>query len=192
MLSEFGQNCFVFCRERPSYEYVKHWAPNANTFLSHDLAFQCDFEETRRQVRRERLVNFRSFRRNMQIVRDIHKELCELGPTRKGSKVLNAFRTDDERSDVDIIAENVDVSKVFTWKDMTPRPVLLTTYKMMRLLSEFSAVRTNRLHVGIMTAMLGLNVEFYNNSYGKNYDVFTHSMRGRFTNIKWCDLIEFC
>jgi hypothetical protein len=42
------------------------------------------------------------------------------------------------------------------------------------------------LHIGIMSAMLGKQVLFSDNSYGKNADVFVHSMCGRFSNVQWC------
>ena len=57
----------------------------------------------------------------------------------------------------------------------------------MRFISKFKTVRTNRLHIGIMSAMLGRQVDLFDNSYGKIRDVFDYSLREQFPNVRWQD-----
>ena len=36
-----------------------------------------------------------------------------------------------------------------------------------------------------MSALLGKTLHLYDNAYGKNHDVFSHSVAGRFSNVHW-------
>lgn len=184
-LTQFGSNCFIFCREMPSFEFVKRSAPRANVFLSHDVAVTCDFDETRRQMAvrgRTDLLNLQLLMRNAKrLVRAINYEATNL----HRSNVLNAFRTDIEKTALEIPKPNIDVSNGFAADDMLPLASLHATYWMVRFIERFQTVRTNRLHVGILSMMLGKDVQFYDNAYGKNQDVFDHSLRDRFTNVRW-------
>ena len=54
-----------------------------------------------------------------------------------------------------------------------------------RILRRYGTVNTNRLHIGVAGALLGLNVNFYDNNYGKNAAVYEFSMRDRFPNVVW-------
>ena len=157
-LNQFKHNCFVFCREKPSYEFVSKHAPNANTFLSHDLAFACNFDETKKQMIDQRLTDtldfLLNFRSNMRFERYVKKEIKRATTARRQADVLNAFRTDDEKTDVAVPADNIDISRVFTVRTLLPTEALHTTHRMMEFISRFRIVETNRLHVGIMSAML--------------------------------------
>jgi exopolysaccharide biosynthesis predicted pyruvyltransferase EpsI len=185
VLNNLGSNCFIFCREQPSFAFVKQNAPNAHAFLSHDLAFSCDLSETRR------LMNTRwehdifdtalLIRNGKRRVRQVAYRAKSFGR----ATTLNAFRTDIERTAFKIPWLNIDISQAFAADDMSLVSSLYATYYMMTFISRFNIVRTNRLHVGIMSAILGKELHFYDNSYGKNHDVFFHSMRGRFANVRW-------
>ena len=105
-------------------------------------------------------------------------------------QVLNAFRTDVEKTTIDIPKSNIDLSQVFAADDMSPASSLHATYWMMRFINGFEIVRTNRLHIGIMSAMLGKQVDLLDNSYGKIRDVFNHSLRDQFPNVQWLGDID--
>lgn len=49
----------------------------------------------------------------------------------------------------------------------------------------YGEIRTNRLHVGIVGALLGKRVVLHDNSYGKNRAVWEHSLAGRFPDVEW-------
>lgn len=184
-LGNFRQNCFVFCREKPSYDFVKRCAPNANTFLSHDLAFSSDLDEIRNQKPDLRPRSVGDFLRQLRSQARYQMQLAHAARARTQPDVLNAFRVDVEKTAIEIPADNVDISSALAGNAMLPIPALLATRRMMQMISNFRAIRTNRLHVAIMAAMLGREVHFYDNSYGKNYDVFVHSMQDRFNNVHW-------
>jgi exopolysaccharide biosynthesis predicted pyruvyltransferase EpsI len=184
-LGSFRQNCFVFCRERPSYDFVKRYAPNANTFLSHDLAFGSNLDEIRNQKPNLRARSMIDFIRQLRSQARYQMQIARTARARKQPDVLNAFRVDVEKTAIETPADNVDISSALAGNAMLPIPSLLATRRMIQMLSNFRVIRTNRLHVAIMAAMLGQEVHFYDNSYGKNYDVFVHSMEGRFNNVHW-------
>jgi exopolysaccharide biosynthesis predicted pyruvyltransferase EpsI len=185
VLAQFEANCYVFCREKASYEFVRRHAASASVFLSHDLAISCDFSTTRRQMR-ERwmpdLFNRTLFIRDLKrLLRIVHHTLRVVGRTNE----LNAFRTDIEKTVLSLPSGNFDISQGFAADDMLPSSSLHATYWMMAFIDRFSVVRTNRLHVAIMAAMLGKELHLYDNSYGKVRDVFVHSLRARFPNVRW-------
>jgi exopolysaccharide biosynthesis predicted pyruvyltransferase EpsI len=184
VFGKLGSNAFVFCREKPSYDFVKSCALSANVFLSHDLAFACDFDVTNAEMRKHRLRNILKFlrhiRSNVRYEIDLQRKIA------RSAGILNAFRTDVyEKTSAELPDDNFDVSAVFSDWDMSPIRALQTTYRMSQFIGQFRVVNTNRLHVAIMAAMLGLEVHFCDNSYGKNRDVFVHSIRDRFTNVHW-------
>jgi len=183
-LGQLGANSFVFCREQPSFEFMKKAAPKANIFLSHDLAFGCNFFETKRQIALRPagdIFNKVILSRNAKrLVRAIYYSVANI----RDPQVLNAVRTDIEKTDFQIPFPNIDLSQAFAADDMGPVSSLHATYWLMRFINRFQVIVTNRLHIGIMSAMLGREVSFYDNSYGKNRDVFTHSL-ARFKNVEW-------
>lgn len=94
---------------------------------------------------------------------------------------------DAEKTEQAIPPDNTDVSRVYGTNSMSRKVSLDSTYRMMRFVDWFETVNTNRLHIGILGAILGKRVNVYDNSYGKNRAVFDHSIAGRFANVVWCD-----
>jgi len=184
-LHQFEANCYVYCREPTSFDFVRRRASRANVFLSHDLAIGCDLAEIEQQMRARwlrDLFNSRLAVRNAKrLARVVRYNLNNYGSTAE----LNAFRTDVEKTRIPIPASNFDVSNYFTGSDLTPNSCLHACYWMMAFINRFDSVRTNRLHVGIMAALLGKQLFLYDNAYGKVRDVFLHSMRDRFSNVHW-------
>ena len=184
-LQQFGSNCIVFCRERPSFDFVASNSSQATVLLSHDLALSCDFTETKRQIAdrwaSDLLDRVLLIRNSKRLVRSVNYWLVNLG--RK--QVLNSLRTDVEKTTVDIPGSNIDLSHAFAADDMSSASSLYATYWTMRFINGFEIVRTNRLHIGIMSAMLGKQVHLFDNSYGKIRDVFDHSLRDQFSNVQW-------
>jgi len=184
-LQQFGSNCFVFCREEPSFDFVVSNSPQANVLLAHDLALSCDFTETKRQIvdrwASDLLDRVLLVRNAKRLVRSVNYGL--MNPGRK--RVLNAFRKDVEKTMVDIPRPNIDLSQAFAADDTSPASSLYATYWLMRFIDRFEIVRTNRLHIGILSAMLGKRVDLLDNSYGKIRDVFDHSLRDQFSNVQW-------
>lgn len=188
VFGDMDSNCFIFCREKQSFDFVKRNAPKANVFVSHDLAFgwrreDTEVEMTIRSMRDIARV-MTNLRRRARLERRLRSDALRIREMMQRD-TLNAFRTDAEKTQVDVPPHNIDVSDLFTDNSMDPLIVLHTTFRMLRFLSQFRAIKTNRLHIAIMSGILGLDVDFYDNNYGKNRDVYEHSMRGRYENIRW-------
>jgi exopolysaccharide biosynthesis predicted pyruvyltransferase EpsI len=190
VLNRFGSNCFVFCRERSSFDFVARNAPLANVFLSHDLALAWDKDNTRQQMGRQRFADLANMtlliRDAKRLVRVVNYRLINPGRT----SVLNVFRTDLEKTKIDLPRSNIDLSHAFAADDMSPASSLHTAYWMMQFIDRFQVVNTNRLHIGIMSVLLGKELYFSDNAYGKNSDIFEHSLRGRFANVHWRSDVE--
>jgi exopolysaccharide biosynthesis predicted pyruvyltransferase EpsI len=186
LLGHFGSNCFVFCREPPSYEFLKANAPKANTFLSHDMAFLCDLAETKQLAPRilQDMAHSPLFIRNAKRLARAFRYWAE---NRKEPNTLNSIRLDLERTDIVVPKANIDLSQAFSADDMSPTSSLHATFFMIQLVDRYNIVKTNRLHVAILSAMLGKTVHMWDNSYGKNRDIFQHSLIGRFPNVCWQD-----
>ncbi len=84
-----------------------------------------------------------------------------------GRGTLVAFRTDQERALTEKPRCSVDVSRLGDKLD--PWPLL-------RMVSRFEEVHTDRAHVGIAAALMGRRTFFHDNSYHKNRALYEHSM----------------
>jgi hypothetical protein len=88
----------------------------------------------------------------------------------KGRGNLNAFRTDTESLGNKLPADNIDVS---LWGGSADGEMLLRT------ISEYRSVHTDRAHVAICAAMLGKETHVYPNNYHKVRGIFEYSLAGR-------------
>jgi exopolysaccharide biosynthesis predicted pyruvyltransferase EpsI len=184
-LANLGANCYLFCREVRSYEYVLACVTQAQVFLSHDLALGADLDRIRSKGRGSRAADYRILGSNRSEFRLALLVLRHMLRTRFRFSTLSAFRTDIEKTDVEIPTHNFDVSAVFATRDLSPDASARTTRTMIRFLDRYKAVRTNRLHVCIMSLMLGKRVQFYSNSYYKNEAIYKHSLKERFPLLEW-------
>lgn len=186
-LSQLGPNAHLFCRESMSFEYASSFSTGANIYLSDDLAFDCSFGELDDLIcpwKPSGLARIlREPREYARLLRRLRIDRIRANSLQ--SDTLFAFREDIERTSAILPVGNIDLSEAFAGNSMLPIPALHVTYRMMRFLKQFRAVKTNRLHVSIMSAMLGLEVDLYDNSYGKNRAIYERSMRGRFENVRW-------
>ncbi|MFH0769986.1 MAG: galactosyltransferase-related protein [Candidatus Peregrinibacteria bacterium] len=95
-----------------------------------------------------------------------------------GTGILNAFRTDSERTDHPLPADNVDLS--LQGDVSTPIDPFLRTIASKR------QVNTNRLHVAIAAACMGKDVNLFPNNYYKNRAVYEYSLQ-QYPNVRWKD-----
>ncbi len=197
LLRAFGANVTVICRERISYDYVHSFNGPYTTLLAHDMAFNLDpsplLDSTRSPGRGTVLARYvqsmlsghgRTNPRNLaRILLDCPRgtvpDRATLGP------VLNVFRLDGERTDIELPPHNVDLSAVFSYGVGPEAVANHTASRLLSTLNQFDEIRTNRLHIAISSAILGKLVKFYTNSYYKNGSVYEYSMKDRFPNVKW-------
>ncbi|OQW88772.1 MAG: hypothetical protein BWK72_07400 [Rhodoferax ferrireducens] len=194
LLSEFGANVDVICRERISYEYVKGSVRQANVYLADDMALSlkvapllslshswldklsvgAEYSLSKGKLSGAQAPSLSSVRklfiaeRLVQGMRDAAK-----------GDVLNAFRTDSEKTDIKLPPDNVDVSEVLTLGVETRRLAYLASHYFLSFLNHYRVINTNRLHVCIGGVLLGKQVNFYPNSYYKCRAVYDYSLKDR-------------
>jgi exopolysaccharide biosynthesis predicted pyruvyltransferase EpsI len=101
--------------------------------------------------------------------------LNSLQPTQH---VIHCFRTDIESANVHILPiGNRDLSNEgIDTDDVTP---------FFRTLESYSEVHTDRLHIGIGTALLGRKLHLYPGKYFKNRAIYRASLQPYFENVVW-------
>lgn len=182
-LASLGSNCFIFCREQRSYAFVSQAVTAAQVFLSHDIALGADLQRIRQEARKAANGGVRQLdRHRLRLEMIAWRHLLRTGLR---THCLSAFRTDVEKTSLHIPPDNFDASAIFAGRDMSPAACTQTTATLIRFLSRYEQVRTNRLHICIMSLMLGKRVEFHPNSYYKNQAIYEHSLRAQFPLLDW-------
>ena len=185
-LAKLGSNCFIFCREKPSYDYVRQHARRAQVFLSHDMALSVDIGKIRGDAKVQRgSINYiyKNYQRNFKLTLICWRHFFKTGIK---NRTLHVFRNDVEKTDQAIPNGNFDASDVFATRDFSQESCLDTTYKLISFLDRYDTIQTNRLHICILSLLLGKHVLFHSNSYFKNRAIFEHSLKDRFPTLKWC------
>lgn len=201
VLSSFGSNVDVLCREMTSFDYVKCTSRHANVYAADDMAFSLDLN----RAFAEHVPGWWSVALRKVIYKVVgntkHRDLPSPGLIARNQwKIytksltdwfqesgadLNCFRTDSEKNNFDTPSQNIDLSRIFEYG---AHGVGLASYSSIRLLSymnRVSTINTNRLHLAIAGALLGKRVNFYSNSYYKCKAVYEFSMADRFPNVIW-------
>jgi exopolysaccharide biosynthesis predicted pyruvyltransferase EpsI len=188
-LSQMGSNCVIFCRERPSFDFVTRHADKATCLLSHDVALSTTSESLRTDMADAISLSSPSLNTRTRELKRVIKTAAYRLRNVRSSTTLNAFRTDVERTNRPVPNVNIDMSHVFSLPrlGMTVEASRHVTVQMARFIDRFDTVRTNRLHVAILATILGKRVEIHDNSYGKLRAVYEHSLRDRFANAVWCE-----
>lgn len=96
----------------------------------------------------------------------------------EGEGVCYAYRVDGEKTSIKLPDENVDISKVHTISGNTRsvQRIEMVSNNMLRHISRFKVVHTNRLHIGIACHLLGKKVFLHPNNYYKNKAVYNYSL----------------
>ena len=102
----------------------------------------------------------------------------------KGNGVCNAYRTDQEKTNIKIPKNNEDLSEKFKkWGNTNKINVIKdVSLSIFDYLSKFETINTNRLHIAIAGTLLDKKVNFYSNSYYKNKSVFEYSINNIYKN----------
>lgn len=183
MISDMGDNCHLFAREKKTFEYLKTHRTDAQVTLSHDLAFLVD----------NPLISQAHWDRNFVFSDGRWRSWFKMAVKfairgRFFDQTLSALRIDSEATNITRPHRNHDLSHYFTTREMhigqMDPEVCATTIKMMHLLMrQYGKIRTNRLHLSILGAIAGMQVEMLPNSYDKNASIFEHSIANIFPNV---------
>lgn len=200
LLNELGPNVLIYCRERISYEYALEKAINANVKMAPDLAFYIDLSLVPRPryfelfsyvklplVTSSKKNKWLSWRSMIYIWKSRVRHFIQY--KRFGERgVLNVFRVDGERTDMLIPIDNLDVSNLYSFGTQSRQLSQAAASHFIELLSSYSHIRTNRLHVAIVSSILGKKVTLFNNSYYKNKAVFEYAIKDKYPHVEFfCD-----
>lgn len=180
MIAGMDERCHLFVRERPSHDFVSRHATRAHLYLAHDMAFMLDEayvaglrwdwnDLARKGLLRSWLTMLTKFTMIAKL-RD---------------STLHSMRTDSESIGQPNDPLNFDMSRMFTMSDMQFPACANAAKALQKTLQAFRRVETDRLHIAIYSALLGLDVEMRDNSYGKNRDIYAHSIMERFDNVRF-------
>lgn len=78
----------------------------------------------------------------------------------------------------------VDISLLFA-RTMAEEDISIAAWCFLKTISLARHIRTDRLHVAIVAALLDIPCQMWDNSYGKNGAIFRHSLEGRFPSIRF-------
>lgn len=106
------------------------------------------------------------------------------GPGGRGP--LRAFRTDAEARGP-APAGSVDVSALAHPSMASAASIVAHACILLSSIAGHSSIETDRLHVAIAGALLGIDTTLHDNSYGKNRAVFELSLRGRFPTVTFAE-----
>jgi exopolysaccharide biosynthesis predicted pyruvyltransferase EpsI len=165
----------VFCRERATYNYVVGIAPHVISHLSHDMALFLDKDALRASDHIPDDIESRFW-----AILSAETALTEA--TLKRKKV-SCMRHGLEKTFVPRVPNN-DISIVFKM-GVRPGSAEMAAWMMINFAELAAEVTTNRLHMGIASALAGTKTVLYDNSYGKVSQIYKHSMMNRFTHVSF-------
>ncbi|MBE6446013.1 MAG: glycosyltransferase [Alphaproteobacteria bacterium] len=159
----------VFCREKKSFDYLVSQKTKAKILLDHDMAFRLQGNVYKNEFapsdRLEKLIT----------------------PLRLKAEVLpchvRLFRTDLESKGH--YETDFDLSDSMGWFSPyeTEENIDFVLNEMFSFLSHFQTIETDRLHVAIVSALLGKKVILSDNTYGKLEGVYRQTMY-KIPNVK--------
>ncbi len=191
LLHDLGENVTLICRERTSFDYVKDEAKKCRVLLTDDMAFTLDVKKiiNHKSVFPSNLRDIINTIRFLPKVFLIERRIAKAQLSVTGN-VLQAFRTDVEAPGRELNAGNIDVSEVLRHR-MYPRYICdRITHAFVKCINNYDIIRTDRLHVCIVAALLGKEVKFYPGSYYKNEAVYKMSLENDFSNVQFINDIS--
>lgn len=173
-LQKLDTTCTIFCRDESSWEHVRAVRPDVDARLAHDMAFHLDAAAF--------LADEALAARAAPVWRAALAKLGIDAAKLRDPAGIDLSRLDSE-SRLREPRSDVDISHVFTF-GTGPEAAPLGAWCLLKTIGEARLVITDRLHVALGAALLGVPCRFYDNSYGKNEAVHRYSMAGRFANVR--------
>jgi exopolysaccharide biosynthesis predicted pyruvyltransferase EpsI len=207
VLEVFDERFTVFCREKRSYDYCKSLNTRAEFILSNDMAFNLDIADIKNKF-------FSNIRKNIESLNEIYlnkvyesysfymsirikirqvfsKNTIVLNNGIRAAYLLRAdAESKDKTSDpAASLPKRIDLSG-FTWTSCAdPGVVKLFSALFIDAINTLDLVVTDRLHIGIVSAILGKSVYLLDNIYGKVSAVYEHSMKD-FENVCFLESLD--
>lgn len=180
IISDMDERCHLFAREKPSYDFASQYVKRAHLYRAHDMAFMLDtayIEGLRWNV---------GDLYRMGLLKSWATMIVKFTAMAKlGNSTLHSLRTDAETNSIPTHPLNYDMSMIFATGDMRLPPCSNVAKALSTVLQAYRHIKTDRLHIAILSAILGLDVEMHDNNYGKNRDIYRNSMADRFNNVRF-------
>ena len=162
---------YVFCREKKSFNYLKSFNSEANIFLCPDMAFSFGNIPSSTKCSDIELIN------KINCLNDISSKFCN-------KETISLFRNDEEKKYG--FKSDFDLSNAFGWVSpfLNKATYDIISYEFLKFINQFNEIKSDRLHVCICSAMLGKKTYMYDNSYGKNFSVFSYTLN-KYNNVKF-------
>jgi exopolysaccharide biosynthesis predicted pyruvyltransferase EpsI len=178
LLKKLDSRFTLFCREKESYLHCKKYVKyKSNVEIAHDLAFALNL--CPKKYKTSFLFPTLNFGRLIQWQSNI-KEVNNF-ITSGGNQF---FRTDKESSHPELATkENIDISAILSMnqKKHVRRITIAKTF--LSLIQKTDFIQTDRLHVAIAGALLGIPTKLYPGIYHKNQSVWNYSLKPYFNNV---------
>jgi exopolysaccharide biosynthesis predicted pyruvyltransferase EpsI len=175
LLEQLDSRVTIICRDVQSYRHVLNVCPQATALLSHDMAFHVDVERF--------LFSNESMEAYQQLLRQVLMEKkIDLQRLQTLPRVFYS-RGDGEKA-APIGGRDLDLSAAFalgTTSGLAER----SAWCFLEMIRTSPPIVTDRLHVGIGAALLGKVCALHDNSYGKNSEVWLHSVKRFFPTVQF-------
>ncbi|MEG8043352.1 polysaccharide pyruvyl transferase family protein [Sphingomonas faeni] len=165
----------IYCRELPTHQHVLAHAPSIEAELSHDLALFLDTDKLYDDMESDAEIH--------DLFREMLLERAKLTPEAIDGKKMSCMRHGVEKTFIPR-APNFDISIVFQI-GVKPREANRGAWMLLEFTRLASEITTNRLHVGVASALSGTTTQLHDNSYGKVSSIYTHSMQKDFPNVSF-------
>lgn len=184
LLKTLSSSFYIFTRDKESFDYASSICKAPHIFLAEDLALSLDAKQilshpesiVRHILRRGRVSKYDL---KISIIEELRWiTILSFGHFSKiKHKTLFAIRSDKESTvKPSPNHPNFDISALLENNDMSKSGAAITTYRMLKFISLFDRVVTDRLHVGIAGHLLGIETMLLDNSYGKISSIYRNSL----------------
>jgi exopolysaccharide biosynthesis predicted pyruvyltransferase EpsI len=179
LLSQLDGRFTLCCRDRASFEHVVRHAPHAIPILAGDMAFSIDLDALEKRVatfrHRYSLLFDKDWRKSAWQWR---RALAMCSPDEGGR--LTILRGDREGiAKADSTKCALDLPDHYKVKHGGRAGCDQVALDLFRCLRRAKVVVTDRLHVALPSALLGVSLEVIDNNYGKLSAVFDLSLPGK-------------
>jgi exopolysaccharide biosynthesis predicted pyruvyltransferase EpsI len=178
LLSRLDARYTIACRDDASLERVRASAPRANAIAAPDMALRLDVDllNARCGEPRVRARLFKDLISNGNLPRYLlwRRALAGLEVPKDGS--ISVIRTDVEATS-SLGTREWDVSDLYGSPFRSRAECDFVARDLLAFMRRARWVRTNRLHAGIAAALVGCQVTFQDNSYGKIRAVYETSLK---------------
>lgn len=160
-VSKLDNRFVIFTRDKASYDYLVSQKTPATVYLDYDMALR----STKQLLRSSFIIKSR--------------ELWSLSSMAKRLKDMDkcAYFMRKDVESVGHYPSDLDISDCFWLSETSTKEwIRFGAQMMLAAVDYFDAIVTDRLHVGIAGVLMGKEVYWLDNSYGKISGVYKHSL----------------